>query len=295
MKDEPSIEIRKATSFRQAEGIEKMPSALKWGELDKDLRLELWNVFHGWLESYRIRSLDGLRLDIANQVAQVLRKCLRIPVDEALGVSRSLSRLQGSIKEILLGSDYGDCLELIQTTAREFADDRLLLKGLEQAFAHPTSAYAIAGPPPTIVPKGLEIEGRSTDQDLKAIGASPLKGALAHLLSGAAAINRGEPRDSIREAIHAVESAAKQITGQEKATLPDALKLLEREKGLHPALREALSRLYGYTSDEKGIRHALLESDNKDVGTDEALFMFSACAAFVSFLARKFPDKDVAS
>jgi hypothetical protein len=91
-----------------------------------------------------------------------------------------------------------------------------------------------------------------------------------------------------------VESAAKQITGQEQSTLPDALKLLEREKGIHPALRDALSRLYGYTSDEKGIRHALVESDNKDVGIDEALFMFSACTAFVSFLARKFPDKDVA-
>ncbi len=76
--------------------------------------------------------------------------------------------------------------------------------------------------------------------------------------------------------------------------LPDALKLLEKENGLHPALKEGFIRLYGYTSDEKGIRHALLESDNKDVGVDEALFMFSACAAFVSFLARKFPERDVA-
>jgi hypothetical protein len=105
----------------------------------------------------------------------------------------------------------------------------------------------------------------------------------------------GENRDAIRESIHAVESAAKLISASDKGTLPDALKVLQRQHGLHPALKEAFVRLYSYTSDEKGIRHALLESDNKDVGVDEALFMFSACTTFVSYLARKFPEKNLAS
>jgi hypothetical protein len=60
---------------------------------------------------------------------------------------------------------------------------------------------------------------------------------------------------------------------------------------LHPALKSGFSSLYGYTNSEKGIRHALTEGDNANVGQDEALFMFSACTAFVAYLARKYPEK----
>ena len=39
------------------------------------------------------------------------------------------------------------------------------------------------------------------------------------------------------------------------------------------------SQRYGYTNDEQGIRHALLNKDAAEVGLDEALFMFGACAS----------------
>jgi hypothetical protein len=41
--------------------------------------------------------------------------------------------------------------------------------------------------------------------------------------------------------------------------------------------------LYGYTSNEHGLRHGLLEADAK-AGFAEAKFMIVACSAFVSFL-----------
>ncbi len=56
---------------------------------------------------------------------------------------------------------------------------------------------------------------------------------------------------------------------------------LEKAGRLHPALKAAFSQLYGYTSDEEGIRHALL--DESRVGFPEAKFMLVACSAFVSF------------
>ena len=145
--------------------------------------------------------------------------------------------------------------------------------------------------PQTIVPKGSPEEGEAVAKDLKAIKESRLVGARAHLISAAEALNKGDDRGAIREAIHAVESASKIVSKKPNATLPDCLKILEKEHDLHAALKKAFNSLYGYTSDEKGIRHALLEGDNEKVGTDEALFMFSACTAFVSYLARKFPEK----
>ena len=54
---------------------------------------------------------------------------------------------------------------------------------------------------------------------------------------------------------------------------------------LHPALSSAFDKLYGYTSDEQGIRHALLDSSN--LQQEDAVFMLVSCSAFVSYLIAK--------
>ena len=56
---------------------------------------------------------------------------------------------------------------------------------------------------------------------------------------------------------------------------------------LHPALKDAFSKLYGYTSNEQGVRHALLDRTDAQAGQDEAVFMLGACASFASYLWRK--------
>lgn len=88
-------------------------------------------------------------------------------------------------------------------------------------------------------------------------------------------------RNCIKEAISAVESVARVITGNPKATLGDALKSIDATMPIHPALRDAMSKLYGYTSDEGGIRHSLLDASNIDEA--EAKFMIVTCSAFVNF------------
>jgi AbiJ N-terminal domain 4 len=92
-------------------------------------------------------------------------------------------------------------------------------------------------------------------------------------------------RNSIKEAISAVESVARLVTGNPKATLGDALKTIGERMPIHPALREAMSKLYGYASDEGGIRHASLEESNIDEA--EAKFMIVACSAFVNFCVQR--------
>ena len=69
-----------------------------------------------------------------------------------------------------------------------------------------------------------------------------------------------------------------------------ALDSLEKAGVLkHPALKQAFDRLYGYTSTEQGIRHALLDKDAADVGLNEAIFMFGACASFAALSHREAP------
>jgi hypothetical protein len=42
--------------------------------------------------------------------------------------------------------------------------------------------------------------------------------------------------------------------------------------------------LYGYSSDEEGVRHALVFKEEAQVDEADALFMLGACASFVSYL-----------
>ena len=97
--------------------------------------------------------------------------------------------------------------------------------------------------------------------------------------------NREHPdyANSIKESITAVEAACNILLETEKCTLGAALKKLE-DKGIviHPALKQAFDKLYGYTSDAGGIRHS------GDLGTnatrEEAKFMLVACSAFCNYL-----------
>lgn len=92
-------------------------------------------------------------------------------------------------------------------------------------------------------------------------------------------------RNSVKESISAIESAVKSISGVEGGGLDKALDVLAKKTQMHPGLRAGLLSLYGYTSDEDGVRHAILEQPN--VGYDEAKLMLVNCAALTHFLISK--------
>jgi hypothetical protein len=93
-------------------------------------------------------------------------------------------------------------------------------------------------------------------------------------------------RNSIKESISSVESLARIIIGDDNATLGKALKEIEKKHQLPAALKAAFSSLYGYTSEEGGIRHCLLEN-GVSVDIEESRFMLIACSAFVNYLICK--------
>lgn len=97
-------------------------------------------------------------------------------------------------------------------------------------------------------------------------------------------------RNSIKESISAVESYCCILTNDPKATLRQALKVIEKEHSLHSALKNSFSSLYGYTSDADGIRHALLEEDN--LKQEDAIFMLVSCSSFINYLIKKTAKTD---
>lgn len=113
----------------------------------------------------------------------------------------------------------------------------------------------------------------------------PVRTHLRRALELLASREAPDYRNSIKESISSVESLAAFAVGADKGTLGQLIKRLEDEIQLHPALRTAFSSLYGYTSDEGGIRHALMESEN--VRFEDAKFFLVVCSAFINFVEAK--------
>lgn len=95
--------------------------------------------------------------------------------------------------------------------------------------------------------------------------------------------------NSIKESISAVEAMCCIITGMKgkNATLGEALKKLE-ENGvhIHGAMKSGFSSLYGYASDEDGIRHGGIDFVNAP--EEDARYMLVSCSAFVNYLKDKY-------
>jgi hypothetical protein len=117
---------------------------------------------------------------------------------------------------------------------------------------------------------GNEIAAIIDDQEIAAVEealspglrSDPVQTHLTRALELFADRQNPDYRNSIKESISAVEASCQQATGNKAATLGDALKKLKASASLHPALEMAFQKLYGYTNDADGIRHALKEGSS---------------------------------
>ena len=94
--------------------------------------------------------------------------------------------------------------------------------------------------------------------------------------------------NSIKESISAVEAICSIITGitGKEATLGNTIKhLKDRGLHIHKAMESSFSSLYGYTSDENGIRHGGIDFTNAPA--EDAKYMLVSCSAFVNYLIEK--------
>ena len=95
--------------------------------------------------------------------------------------------------------------------------------------------------------------------------------------------------NSIKESISAVEGMCQILTGNDNATLGDCLKKLK--DSIHPAMKEAFLKLYGYTSDANGIRHANGLGEGDSTFT-EAKYMLVSCSSFINYLSESIKKDD---
>ena len=274
-------------SFSQRGGYEKLPPSLQLEELPGTARRAIWNVLYGQMEASRHFVVNAFL--VRDPWRAVLRDLHSYHDNEPLDEwSENFNELTAWMRHRLETDPFNRLFDVIEFLMRHEHCPREFTTGVAQVFRRFQLAYIIdSGPPPVILPAATSEEGDELSRNLVELRTAGLDGCAAHLRTASRCINGGDAAGSVRESIHAVESVARQIDPRASKGLGAALTSLEQESALHPAFKQAISQLYGYTSDEQGIRHALLDKVEANVTIDEALFMLGACASFASYLWRK--------
>ena len=289
-------------TFSQREGFEEAPRQLRLKELPVEARTMIWNILYEQIESTRQVVLPSFpNVAPSYRVTNVGDVWEEILKDKHLFLDfRSLDEWNNSfdkrcaeIKDRILSDPFNRVFDLIEFIMRHRRCPLEFVGQMSWVFSQFKLAYLIdSGPPAAILPAATEAEGNELRRNLAELRTVGLEGCETHLRNASKCINDGDSAGSVRESIHAVESVAKLIA-PDATTLGAALHALERHGVLHhKALKEALGKLYGYTSNEQGIRHALLDKAQADVTIDEAVFMLGACASFASYLWRKHKAAD---
>jgi hypothetical protein len=283
-KHEPILEDRKRLTFEQAEGVEPLPSQLKLKELSPGIRATLWA---GLLESLReATDTDAYGHMYVDAPWCTILKDYHIYHEHLLAdeFSADYKDLASKLKVLCATGGYVQVFGFFQFVIRhrlcpfEFAG-----AVVERALRFGHAAYRVVDK--TIFPIGSEAEGETTRRAFADLAATEFYGARRHLRGAADELTNGNNPGSIRESIHAVESVVRVL--EPKGDFAKALAKLNGKVPIHSAMKAGFGSLYGFTSDENGIRHPLLLESKANVDETDALFMIGACAAFVSYLINK--------
>jgi hypothetical protein len=282
-KNPDPLEQRKKLSFEQAEGIAPLPSQLAVGEISQEFRAVLWGEIHSHLELGRGwesgRSYLYGPWEIILRDAHIYRD--HLPIDE---FPTHFPKIVAKVKSVILDGSWSAVLGWLEFVLKHAACPDSLADMANSIMTRCRLAYGVFDGV-VISPIGSDAERATVERAFADLAATEFHGARAHLRKAAEELTAGHYPDSVRESIHAVEATARIL--EPSAALSSALNRLERSANIHPALKQSFGKLYGYTSDEMGIRHPLLDDGTAKVDDTDALFMIGACAAFVSFLINK--------
>lgn len=274
-------------SFSQRMGLTPKEFPLQVDRLDDVTRMDIWNAFY---QCFFDCVSDDYFID--TMTPRLREFCIYIWADL---LKRDLSKLKTvdditkHLKDLILNKQtlwykvLDFCEDLLQWDSVQINE---FGKELNDIFEHDGVGYRIVGD---------EIAPITNDQEIQAIKTAmtlpdQLAGARTHIATALQLLSdRENPdyRNSIKESISAVEAVCMVLVGDESASLGKALKRLE-DNGIkiHPSLKSGFSSIYGYTSDQGGIRHAMIEEGT--VATQEdALFMLVSCSAFCHYLQQK--------
>lgn len=281
--------------FSQRNGFKPIKDTIQIESIDTDLRNRLWDglQLYYWDKVHKRFISDINQNDSEYKVIILLKRIwhgyYKQPIDT---INNAWSATYSVIRQNFFEYEFFEVYDFIEFIANSYKNginDNTNIKFMEfcnTILEQELSAFRFVGGNISQITNEEEIS--AIEEALKIEDAlNPIKIHLKRSLDLLTDRNSPDFRNSIKESISAVEAICKIITGNNKATLGDALSAIEigNKVKMHPALSGSFKKLYGYTSATDGIRHALL--DESDLQFEDAKFMLVSCSGFINYLIVK--------
>jgi len=259
--------------------------------MDEPLRVGLWNVLKIFVwdqVAYSSSGFGGGYSLSASANSEIKRLCDRLwfsyfkrPLDE---LDSDWTKVHDRLREYFFAAKWYEVYDFVEFIFQNYKRPKFqeqFPRACNSVLERERSGYRLLD---GLVAPITEKEQLDEIQGALDLAKGPVQTHLHRALE--LLVDRETPdyRNSIKESISAVEALVS-VTAGEKGTLGQLIKRLEDKIGLHPALKTAFSNLYGYTSDEGGIRHAALEAPK--VAFEDAKFFLVVCSAFINFVHMK--------
>ena len=257
------------------------------GDMDESLKNSIWNCINVCFFS----RIDEYDLKVVRLFFQrVWINFLKQPYDELENCN--FKSLKNNLKTKFYKLEWYEVYDFVEYLIAEPADREIerkeyhgstfvFCKRVNKILKNEKSAFRVVGN------KVVKITDENEIQEVEEAANSldAWKSVSEHVRKATSLLSDRKNPDYVnvvKESITAVESACCIVTRQENATLGKMLKKIEKEQQIHKAVLEAFKKLYGYTSDEDGIRHGGTKITTVDF--DFAKYMLVTCCAFVNYL-----------
>lgn len=271
--------------FSEVNGY-KEKQVIQYECVSSKLRQRIWNLFYqeeiikGGLSSGRLQQALNGEQTIESKIADVLGFSI-----SSVGKGESI---QAKIENYLLkGSEWYEVYDFIEIHMQCIEDEEKNRRQIQynNLLEYEKSGYRLINGVVSPITNKLEMASIEEATTTKLFNVNQhIQKALALY----ADLENPDYENSIKESISAVESMCCRITGLSgaNATLGKALKKLkENDIHIHTAMESAFSSLYGYASDEDGIRHGGMNFVKAPA--EDAKYMLVSCSAFVNYLSEK--------
>lgn len=279
-------------SFSERYGYKPIKESIQIESMDEPLRNGLWSILkvHCWDNvkecsgdiSGQYYLCDSNNLEIYLFCKSLWLNYFKKPLDQ---LKNDWSQVLSELRRYFFDCKWNEVYDFIEFICNNYERNQFkerFIQSCNLLLKKEMSAYRFVN---GVVTRITEIQEISEIEQALKTNMSPVNTHLQCSLENLSDRKAPNYRNSVKESISAVESLVKITLKTDKGTLAQLIKNLEDKIGLHPALGKAFSNLYGYTSDEKGIRHALIKEENVDF--NDAKFMLVVCSAFINFVKGK--------
>lgn len=272
-------------TFSERMGITPARESIQISGMDSRLRVAIFNYVHELFAAlWNCENEYGDQVGIGESLARtVWCEFYCKPIDE---FPYHPSSFLDFLKREILKGNWASVYDLMECIVQE---DINILSNVESDFndilENELSGFRFAGG--VLVQISGEEELSSLSESLRV--EDKYSGARKHIQRAVELFSdRDNPdyRNVVKEAISAVESVVSVLVPYSgKTCFGGLINLLEKQGRVHPALVKAWKGMYGFTSDEDGIRHAL-SSESSTVDFKMAKYMLVTCSAFVNYLVQ---------